>query len=306
MAPPHGTSLALRSMVRIPGSGWDRSASAVCCDFSKVSTLAASAVTPQPLPLLHQKLSSRPSPAASNMDKLAADEAQKKVCEEVAGGSRKRTSQHTHLPPGPSSSKLARASNETPKTPSGVARQANPPRVQGRTVTPAKLEERTVTPSALQVVMLRPVQQIANSPEQMQPVPTIQGTLQGRPVTLIPVTYLAGIPSSSAVAGRAPSSSSSKAAVRPTVPIVTMGPAVGRVAKKIQPVPSGVILQTATTVPLQHVPVTESSIQKLVEESQQLRRQNAILSQRLTHYQEMFSDGQRLRREMSTLGIQVY
>ncbi|XP_063604579.1 uncharacterized protein LOC134780055 [Penaeus indicus] len=296
MAPPHGTSLAVRSMVRIPGSGWDRSASAVCCDFSKVSTLAASAVTPQPLPLLHQRLSSRPSLAASNMDKLAASEAQKKVCEEVAKGSRKRAFENTRLTPEPSSSKVARASSVTPKAPSGVARAANPPRVQERIITP-------------QLVMIRPVQQVPVSNKQMQSVPTLQGTLHGRPVTLIPVAHLAGVPLSSAVLDRPSSSSSSSpssAASRPTVPISVRRPAVGSGAEEIQPVHSGVILQTAATEPLQRVSVTESSIQNLLEESQQLRRQNAVLNQRLSHYQEIFSNGQRLRREMGSLGIQVY
>lgn len=283
MAPPHGTGLAVRSMVRIPGSGWDRAASAVCCDFSKVSTLAASAVTPQPLPLLHQKISSRPSPAASNMNKLAADEAQKKVCEEVAGGSRKRASEDTRLTPEPSSSKVARTSSVTPKTPSGVARTANPPRV----------------------VMLRPVQQLPDSYKQMQPVPALQGTLHGRPVTLIPVAHLVGVPLSSAVLC-GPSPSPSNAASRPTVPSSARRPAVGNGAEKIQPMHSGVILQTATTEPLQRISITESSIQKLIEESQQLRRQNVLLNQRLSQYQEIFSDGQRLRREMSSLGIQMY
>ncbi|XP_047485794.1 protein transport protein SEC31-like [Penaeus chinensis] len=297
MAPQHGTGLAVRSMVRIPGSGWDRSAGAVCCDFSKVSTLAASAVTPQPLPLLHQRLSSRPSLAASNMDKLTAGEAQK-VCEEVARGSRKRALEDTRLTSESSSSKVVRASSVTP---SGVARAANPPRVQ----------ERTATPSATQVIMIRPVQQVPYLNKQMQSVPTLQGTLHGRPVTLIPVTHLAGVPLSSAVLGRpssspSPSPSPSNAASRPTVPISARRPAVGNSAEEIQPVHSGVILQTATTESLQRVSVAESSIRTLLEESQQLRRQNAVLNQRLSHYQEIFSDGQRLRREMSTLGIQVY
>ncbi|XP_042877949.1 uncharacterized protein LOC122257013 [Penaeus japonicus] len=294
MAPPHATSLAVRSMVRIPGSGWDRSMSAVCCDFSKVSSLAASAVTPLPLPLLRQRVVPQPSAAPSNMDKLAP-ESQKKVCEEVAVGcrtGRKRTSQDSQLATGSSHAKVARVLSATSKAPSGAKRTATPTKVQ--ITTSAKVEERTATKPNMQVVVIRTPQSGPNAPKQtaVKSVPTAQqGSLCRRPVQLIPLAqhHPVGVSSSSP----------------PTAVGQTVLPLAANTPPRCEPVQLGVLPQTATAGLHQGIPITEASIQNLLEESKRLRRQNALLNQQVSHYLELFSNGQRLRREMSNLGIRV-
>ncbi|XP_063601308.1 uncharacterized protein LOC134785305 isoform X2 [Penaeus indicus] len=57
MVGPVDTGELVRSLVRIPGSGHDKSAGSVCLDLARVSTLAASVPVPQTLPpaLLSQK-----------------------------------------------------------------------------------------------------------------------------------------------------------------------------------------------------------------------------------------------------------
>ncbi|XP_027214724.2 uncharacterized protein [Penaeus vannamei] len=50
MVGPVDTGELVRSLVRIPGSGHDRSAGSTCLDLARVSTLAASVPVPQTLP----------------------------------------------------------------------------------------------------------------------------------------------------------------------------------------------------------------------------------------------------------------
>lgn len=57
MVGPADTGELVRSLVRIPGSGYDKSAGSACLDLARVSTLAASVPVPQTLPpaLVSQK-----------------------------------------------------------------------------------------------------------------------------------------------------------------------------------------------------------------------------------------------------------
>ena len=50
MVAPHNTGDLVRSLVRVPGSGTEKSAGSECLDLSKVSSLAASVRVPQTLP----------------------------------------------------------------------------------------------------------------------------------------------------------------------------------------------------------------------------------------------------------------
>ncbi|XP_047479514.1 uncharacterized protein LOC125032433 isoform X2 [Penaeus chinensis] len=50
MVGPVDTGELVRSLVRIPGSGYDKSAGSACLDLARVSTLAASVPVPQTLP----------------------------------------------------------------------------------------------------------------------------------------------------------------------------------------------------------------------------------------------------------------
>ncbi|KAG7167953.1 putative protein TPRXL isoform X2 [Homarus americanus] len=50
MVAPHDTGDLVRSLVRVPGSGSDRSAGSVCCDLARASTLAASVPVSTTLP----------------------------------------------------------------------------------------------------------------------------------------------------------------------------------------------------------------------------------------------------------------
>lgn len=50
MVAPHDTGDLVRSLVRVPGSGRDRTMASVCCDLSNVSSYAATVPVPQALP----------------------------------------------------------------------------------------------------------------------------------------------------------------------------------------------------------------------------------------------------------------
>nr|BDT61728.1 MAG: hypothetical protein [Marsupenaeus japonicus endogenous nimavirus] len=72
MVPAHVTEKRLRSMVHIPGNGNDRTINIVFINFSRVSSIAAAAITP----ITHQKVIPRSSPAPSQINSLT-NEAQR-------------------------------------------------------------------------------------------------------------------------------------------------------------------------------------------------------------------------------------
>lgn len=67
MVAPHETGDLVRSLVRVPGSGSDRSAGSECLDLARASTLAASVPVPKTLPAA---LASPKVPQQSKNEKL--------------------------------------------------------------------------------------------------------------------------------------------------------------------------------------------------------------------------------------------
>lgn len=69
MVAPHDTGDLVRSLVRVPGSGRDRTLSSVCCDLSKVSPFAATVAVPQALPSAIARPLEEPQQLATNLKK---------------------------------------------------------------------------------------------------------------------------------------------------------------------------------------------------------------------------------------------
>ena len=89
MVGPYQLGLPTRSYVRVCGTGSDEASTSLCCDLSRVSTLAAAA----PIPSTHVREYSTPLAQNQTTSISNHEEKQKKQCEKATSNTRKRSAQ---------------------------------------------------------------------------------------------------------------------------------------------------------------------------------------------------------------------